>query len=332
MSDRDTWNGSRHLLGSAGGHYESWFQRANHPTRPLAFWIRYTIFAPAAAPERAEGELWATWFDGEARRVTACKQVLPLTACHFDGGRLDHRLGEATLDGEGLHGAASGQGHRIRWDLGYQSPQAPLLLLPRALYTASFPKAKALVGSPGAIFDGHLEVDGERHDIEGWVGSQNHNWGSRHTDRYAWGQVAGFDHDPDAFFEMGTARVKLGPLWTPWMTVMVLRLDGVEHRLNALTRAVRARASYDYFWWSFESGDDVLHVAGTIAAPPWAFVGLPYGNPPGGSKTCLNSKLASCNLTVRRAGQAPRTLSTGHRAAFEILTDAADHGVPVLEV
>lgn len=31
------------------GHYESFFQRANHPTRPLAFWIRYTIFSPKKA-------------------------------------------------------------------------------------------------------------------------------------------------------------------------------------------------------------------------------------------------------------------------------------------
>jgi hypothetical protein len=34
------------------GHYESFFQRANHPTRPLAFWIRYTIFSPTGHPDR----------------------------------------------------------------------------------------------------------------------------------------------------------------------------------------------------------------------------------------------------------------------------------------
>ena len=32
--------------GHDNGHYESYFLRANHPDRPLAFWIRYTIFAP----------------------------------------------------------------------------------------------------------------------------------------------------------------------------------------------------------------------------------------------------------------------------------------------
>ena len=37
------------------GHYESWFQRANHPSRPLAFWIRYTIFCPARPPGGCRG-------------------------------------------------------------------------------------------------------------------------------------------------------------------------------------------------------------------------------------------------------------------------------------
>ena len=27
-----------------GGHYESWFVRANHPHKPQASWIRYTLF------------------------------------------------------------------------------------------------------------------------------------------------------------------------------------------------------------------------------------------------------------------------------------------------
>ena len=62
-------------------------------------------------------------------------------------------------------------------------------------------------------------------------------------------------------------------------------------------------------------------------APKSLFVGLTYNNPPGGTKTCLNTKLAACELTVERTGQAPRTLTTSHRAAFEILTDRQDHGV-----
>ena len=79
MRERDRWNGARWDQADARGHYESWFQRANHPTRPLAFWIRYTLFAPRA-PEsssaRPIGELWAITFDGERDRVVALSGLL----------------------------------------------------------------------------------------------------------------------------------------------------------------------------------------------------------------------------------------------------------------
>src|SRR5216684_6562518 len=65
------------------GHYESYFQRANHPTRPLAFWIRYTIFSPRRRPNEAVGELWAIWFDGERDRIVAAKEDVPLAHCAF---------------------------------------------------------------------------------------------------------------------------------------------------------------------------------------------------------------------------------------------------------
>ena len=55
MGEREAWNGARFEPADAGGHYESWFQRANHPTRREAFWIRYTVFSPAGRPEDAVG-------------------------------------------------------------------------------------------------------------------------------------------------------------------------------------------------------------------------------------------------------------------------------------
>ena len=60
-----------------------------------------------------------------------------------------------------------------------------------------------------------------------------------------------------------------------------------------------------------------------------SFVGLPYRNPPGGVKTCLNTKIAACELTLK-VGGVERTMRSASRAAFEILTDATDHGVAVL--
>jgi hypothetical protein len=91
-----------------------------------------------------------------------------------------------------------------------------------------------------------------------------------------------------------------------------------------------ADGKFGYFTWRFVSGGARQRISGQIEAEPAAFVGLTYGNPPGGSKTCLNTKIARCTVTLERAGQPARTLHTEHRAAFEILTDDASHGVAVV--
>src|SRR5882672_10561883 len=100
-------NGARFVSGQRQGHYESFFLRANHPTRPLAFWIRYTLFSPRGAPERGVGELWAIYFDGEACRHTVVKQEVPIAACRFDRERFGVEIGSARLGPGALRGAAA---------------------------------------------------------------------------------------------------------------------------------------------------------------------------------------------------------------------------------
>jgi hypothetical protein len=118
-------------------------------------------------------------------------------------------------------------------------------------------------------------------------------------------------------------------VWTPPLSLVVVRAQGREFALNSLARAVRARGHFDFFDWRIESRCSQFRVAMHIHAPPSAFVGLNYANPPGGTKTCLNTKLAGCELTLEQAGQAPRTFTTTNRAAFEILTERRDHGIPM---
>jgi hypothetical protein len=328
--ERSAWNRSRLDPARPVGHYESFFQRANHPSRPLAFWIRYTAFSPEGRPQDAVGELWAIYFDGERERITAVKSVVPIARCRFDRTCLSVQVGEARLNEALLSGAAASGGHSIAWDLGYRGEEAPLLLLPERLYDGGFPKAKALVGTPNARYGGTLTVDGEPVAIDGWVGSQNHNWGRRHTDRYAWGQVAGFDGVPDSFLECSTAQIKLGPLWSPRFSLVVLRVEGETYAINALSRAVLARGRWRYFDWSIHTRQHGVEIEVEVSAPRERFVGLRYANPPGGSKVCLNSKLARAAVVLRRPGRPELRLECSQRAAFEILTDDDAHGVPVV--
>jgi len=321
-------NRLRLQAGSSNGHYESYFVRANHAERALAFWIRCTIFSPAGRPHDALGELWAVVFDGEHARHIAVKQAWPLAACRFERDTLAIEMPSAQLGSGHAQGSCESGGHRLGWDLRYAGGQSPLLLLPERFYDGGFPKAKSLVGRPLARFDGSFTADGERIAVQGWLGSQNHNWGRQHTDRYAWGQVAGFDggHD-ESFLEVASAKLRFGPLWTPWITPIVLRHHGREHRLNAFGRALRANASVRGFDWHFASRGGGLRVAGRIHAERGDFVGLRYDNPPGGIKQCLNSKIAQAELTIEHADGSSETLTSRHRAAFELLGDNADHGV-----
>ncbi|HVL00505.1 MAG TPA: hypothetical protein VM553_11875 [Dongiaceae bacterium] len=316
--------------GQISGHYESYFLRANHPDRPLAFWIRYTIFAPRNEPQRNQGELWVMVFDGDRNQITAAKMEYPLRDCRFDTRGLDVSIGGATLQTGFAQGEASQGDHHIQWDLHYSPGVEPVLLLPDNLYDTALPKAKALVTDPLAVFRGELRVDGTVIPVENWTGSMNHNWGSKHTDQYAWAQVAGFDNAPDAFLECGTARLKLGPVWTPWLTTLVLRLDGRLIKLNGLLKAIRAKAHYGYFHWHFDTADQQVRIVGDIQAPRTHFVGLNYYNPPGGSHTCLNCKIANARLLVQENGRPDRVLQTVSRAAFEILTDDTSHGISVV--
>jgi hypothetical protein len=326
-------NWTRYLPGQQKGHYESFFQRANHPERPLAFWIRYTIFSPQNNPQNAIGELWAVFFNGEINRHVAVKSEVAFNKCVFARDDFFVKIASAVLEKNRLTGAASSDGHEISWDLNFTGAADPLFLLPPGLYDKGFPKAKSLVGMPHAAYNGLLHVDGEEIAIKDWIGSQNHNWGSKHTDDYAWGQVAGFDDAPESFLEVATARVKIGPFWTPYLTPLVLRHRGEEIALNSLKQMFRADGAFDYFTWKFLSENDSVAVEGIMQAPKEAFVGLNYYNPPGGSKHCLNTKIASCWLKItRKVNGKPadaEILSTQHRAAFEILTDDRSHGIKI---
>jgi hypothetical protein len=319
----------RYQPGQKRGHYESYFIRANHPSQARAFWIRYTLFSPKGQSEAAMGELWAVYFD-ERFGPKSAKAEFPLHHCKLADSHFNLEIGP---DSHINSVEAKGQAMQISWDLKYESKESPLFFLPLNFYELPFPKAKSLVPQPFAFFNGNINVEGEPIAIENWRGSQNHNWGEKHTDYYAWGQVAGFDNAPDSFLELITAKIKLGPIKTPFMTILVLRHKGKEYRLNKIKHWISSKAKFKYFKWKFEAENKEVKVRGTIYAPQELFAGLRYPNPPGGEKYCLNTKLAACEITIKEKTKLGlrEDLHTEYGAAFEILTDdKQSHGVEIL--
>ncbi|MDV6235890.1 hypothetical protein CH379_009660 [Leptospira ellisii] len=311
------------------GHYESWFVRGNHPSERRAVWIRYTIFSPKEKPENAIGELWAIYFDGEKNTHAVSKSEFPIDVCTFGYAPLSVKIGGSELSDSHLIGKAGNtKGEdNFFWDLKLSGGSAPLFLFPENLYEGNFPKAKVLVGNPLVRISGKLTLGGQEIRISDWTGSHNHNWGSKHTDRYAWGQVAGFDGESDSFLELATANLKIGPFWTPSITPIVLRFRGRDYKLNRPLKSF-GRAEYGYFDWSFSASSEEIKLEGRIRAERGDFACLRYRNPPGGWKYCLNSKIADAELSLKRNEDASylRLFSSG-KAAFEILTDDASHGL-----
>jgi hypothetical protein len=322
-------NAPRYVPGSPVGHYESWYVRANHPYRPLACWIRATVTSPAGRACDAVGESWFVLFDGETGRHEVARHRWPAGDCELGGHPWRARIGGTLMTAGRATGSLAGD-PRVGWDLRWTAGGPPAYLLARARYAGRFPPAKSLVPDPLLRLDGELVAGERRIEVDGWAGSQNHNWGVRHTDRYLFGQVAGFDGAPDSGLEVVSATTRLGPLRTPLTTLLVLRHDGTEYALTSIRQGLRARARVTAAAWEFTSTDARVRVHGRLVAPEGSQVALAYDDPPGGTKYCVNTALARCEVTVRdRATGRTTTLHSAHGAMLESLSGTLDPRVPL---
>ena len=317
--------------GSRKGLYESYFLRGNCPDEPRAFWIKYTIFAPKGRPKDTEGELWAVFFEGLEGDKVAVKETYSLRNCLFASDRFEVRVGQARLADGASSGICASGSNTIEWDLRHPTTNPPLHFLPAWAYKSTFPKAKGLAPYPDLTWEGSLKVDGKSVDVSGWKGSQNHNWGEKHTDQYAWAQCNTFTDCPDTYMEMMSARLKLGPFWTPYINFLALHYRGQDLLFNTPASMFRARARFPArFEWHLSLDNGVYQAQCKVAGRKETFAGLRYRNPPGGEHACLNSKISSSEIKLLRDGDEVETLRSDFTTAFELLTDETDHGVPLL--
>ncbi len=330
------------------GHVESFFLKANDPTRPgRALWLKWTVLAPAGRPGDAVAELWAIRFDGPRGSHHAAKSSAPASACALPRDRLALEVAGAALR-PGLTRGRAGEGDAaISWSLEFDyDDQRPMFGFPHTwMYEGGFPKGKLYTSCPETRFTGFIELGGERWRVSGWPGMLGHNWGATHNPRYHWAQCSLFDGGEPAVFEGYSGKIRVGPTLSPWLTGASLRYRGELYTFHALrrllNRSVRvARGDRDGAWrWSFSSRrrapGGALRLDWRVSAPTEDFVGLRYYNPDGSLNHCLNSKIATCELRLARERVGGRSetiarLRGTHSCAYEILTQDFEHGVPVL--
>lgn len=303
-------------------YYESRFLRANAPDAAQALWLRETLLLPAGGEPTAD--VWVMVFDPSGHR--ARKQSFPIEAADFGYEDWTARIATTSLDDT----AAFGFLPEARWDLAITpGGQDPVRLLTDRAYRRRFPTAKTQVRHPLARFDGRLELADLVVDVDGWTGSVNHNWGTRHTPAYAFGQVCGFDEAPDSTLEIVTARAAVGPVLLPGVTLFVFRHAGQEFAVRSLGDSLKSHGRYAPFSWTFGARVGEQMIEGEITSEPADVIGLTYADTHGGTKYCYNSAIASCRIQV--AGKAfARAELVSRGAMLEILTDDRLDDVPLL--
>jgi hypothetical protein len=279
-------------------------------------WLRHTVLkAPGGLPC---GSLWLTVFDRAAPAPVALK------ATHRDGelsvGDGTYiKIGEAML----APGIASGRldaGERgqASWELSFDEGPPPFRYLPGArMYEAPVPRTKALSLYPSARFTGVVAIGHRALELQAWPGMIGHNWGREHAYRSSWLHATAFAEQPEAYLDAVVARIKLGPVVTPWVGNGCLWLDGRLHRLGGVRPwATSFDGSETSARFELRGGD--VEVAGEVTAPAAQFVAWRYGHPDGGWHPTMNCSVADMRLRVRATSGAERTLSASATAAYEV--------------
>lgn len=317
------------------GHVESYFFRANDPSRPRAFWLKQTILAPIDGPAVAES--WFIWFDSDKHRTIAQRSSQSYSTAHFGGfGDPSMHIETSAITVElAPEGAARGAldapegrvGFDVRWRASGSAIARPLSIFPlKLLRTGPFPRSKLLTPMPALEFSGLVELPDERVDVSGWTGMQGHNWGKEHAFEYAWGQCL-FAQD-DAMVEGFTGRVRVAGRSTPRMSAMVVRRGARTYRFDTIFDAWRQHAEVDLDRWSLtlRSGDGEATLTMNAADRPMICLG--YGNPDGAQSYCFNSKLAEVELVVRPSDGAQFICRSPHGGALEFLRREPDPRFP----
>lgn len=312
------------------GLYESHYLKANAPDNAGGLWIKYCVLAPAAEGLPSVVELWAVYWPGPGERPTVVKEVHPITSFTLGSDGLVFDGAGAHLDGGSAWGKLGGEGHTLAWALRLSEPAAPLVHFPHPrLYTAPFPKKKILTPAPSLRFDGTLRLDGREITIDGWRGLRGHNWGREHAYAYAYGNCSVWeDGDGELLLDAFTAKIRLGPVKSPWLSLAVGRSRGAPLDWNDLRMWFQRRSRVEFPRWTLELEGRDRTLVTRWEANPADLAGLRYFHPDGRVSYCYNTKFARLDMVVRGRGGV-QTSARSRSAELEFLYPEPLPGIPL---
>lgn len=297
--------------GETRGHYEVYYLKLNDPEAEVACWLRYTLSAPLRGEPVAE--LWGIFFNrNEPARNLALKAACPWSEATGSRDSFRFQIGAAVLE----HARAQGELWRgdqvLRWDLRWEPNTTSLRHLPfEWMYRSPFPKTKVLSPNFDIRVSGALEVNGRSYRLQDALGQQSHLWGTRHAEEWVWGHCNAFEEDETAVFEGLSARVRIGPLLLPPLTLFCLQSRGRLYLLNGPWQLLTNRSSAGVGMWRFAGRGSGIRIEGEARCAIEHVVGAEYTDPDGGKRWCHNTKVGDLDLTIfERKGRTWRKVQT----------------------
>lgn len=311
----------------ARGLYESNYLKANDPYGKSAFWFKYNLLAPTDPSRPRFGELWAVYWEGPGQRPIVVKQIVEEGEIVSDSTRLDLSFPQASLKTGRATGSLEDNGHRISWELDLLKGDTPLFLYPHLFYKTPFPKKKTVTPRPRQLFKGYIEVDDRKIAIERWVGLRGHNWGKVHAHVLAYGNANLWEQPGEWVFEAASARLFVGPVLSPFLSVAILRGPKSERRINLPHLWYNKTARVDFPSWSctFRHREGSIRTRWTL--DPEDVAGLRYLHPDGRVAYCYNTKYAQLRLEISRDHE--RAIRTSPMAELEFQTPSPIPGIPL---
>jgi hypothetical protein len=280
------------------GGYEVWFLTCSEPAEGAGYWIRSTLHAPQRGDPY--GMVWFARFDrADPNDTLGLHRRFGMESVKIAPEGFDVQIGDSVFRSGQLQGSIEGSGHRVRWDLQFDTGTETYRLLPDLMYRGSLAPTKPYSPNVQTAVSGVVEVDGTTHELRGAPAQQGHLFGIRHAERWAWAHCGAFD-DEDAVVHAITAQGRRGPLTTPFVTSVGVRWQGRWIRLRKVSR----RRDFGLGTWRIDVNSRRYRLTGRVEVTPTDLIRARYEDPSGLPRYCHNSEIASSRFTLfeRRAG------------------------------
>jgi hypothetical protein len=308
------------------GTYEAWYVTVSDPAKRQGYWIQYTSFNPSPGVEvEAHCALWGFYFDHDDPSANwGAKASFPLGTLQLQSRPFVLRIEDALLMRKGCSGEIDSERGRMRWDLRWDSREAPFPFLGPPWHMLS---AVANIGAQPAIkVSGRIEINGKVVHLENAPGGQQHTWGSHRALEWNLGFASGHDFWVDG----STSRVR-SPLGGE-LVGTALGLHAREHRFlyNSPVHVLSTRGPIAAESWTADArlGSRHLHVAVTPRRSD--LIGVTFQDPKGGSRVCYHTEVADLEVRLTQGDEVLARIRRPASAAFEYGAESPVSGLPIL--